>query len=189
MDRSVYWHVRNLELNLEKAGISPEIMSQILEGGDQVTRNTSQKKKAKWMREAMERMDHLLDEKVRFKVREDCACCTTGSRLKLIKQLRREHPDLDAFVEAVDSSHIFGRKVEKEGNTIFVQFGDSGSKCVCLPKNSAEPFSITYCHCCKGHIIKLLEAALKRPLSGDVLASACSGGDTCRFAIYLDDAD
>jgi len=35
-------------------------------------------------------------------------------------------------------------------------------------------------------LMKLLEAALEKPLRGEVLTSCISGSDDCRFAIHLD---
>ncbi len=128
-------------------------------------------------------MDALLDKEVRYRVREECACSTTGKRLKLIKKLSKDNPDEDDFIRVVDRSHIFGKSVKKKGNKLYITFGLD--RCVCSTKASRELVSITYCHCCKGHVKKLLEAGLKRPLRADVISSACSGGDDCRFVIDL----
>ena len=101
-----------------------------------------------------------------------------------MKKLIRENSDLESFVVAAQASGFLGARVKLENNTIFATFGVG--RCVCTGINAAkEPVSITYCHCCKGHLIKLLEAAFKKPLRGDVLTSCISGSDDCRFAIYL----
>lgn len=103
--------------------------------------------------------------------------------LEVDKKLSTENPDLDDFAHAVDRSHIFGKSVTKHGDRLSVTFGLT--RCVCTIKASRELVSITYCHCCNGHVKKLLEAGLKRPLRADVISSACSGGDDCRFVIDL----
>ncbi|MCE5223582.1 hypothetical protein LLG10_05255 [bacterium] len=60
-----------------------------------------------------------------------------------------------------------------------------GSKCVCTPKGSKEPVSITWCYCCKGHVHTLLEVALGQKLTGKVLCSSCSGGENCQFEFEI----
>lgn len=183
MDKGVFHRIHDIERSLEKCGVDPEIMAKILDGGDKVLQKYKTKVKAQWLKEAMDRMDALLPDDVKFKSREECACCTTGTRLKLIKQIAKENPDIDDFFRAVDKSHVFGEKVEKTGDVVHVNFGLG--KCVCTPGALSETTSITYCHCCKGHVLKLLEAGLGRKLRGDVVGSACSGTAPCRFTIYL----
>ncbi|MFB3895806.1 MAG: DUF6144 family protein [bacterium] len=183
MKKYEYHRIEELETQLKKAKVKPAIITRIMRGGDKILKKSKPVEKAEWLRLAMERMDAVLPASVRYQVREECACSTTGGRLKLITKLSAENPELDQFFIAVDRSHIFGKSVKKQGKTVYVDFGLT--QCVCSPKFATELVSITYCHCCKGHIIKLLEAALQQPLRGDVISSACSGGKTCRFAIYL----
>ncbi len=184
MEKAVFGRIIRLDEELRKAGIEKKTVDKIMEGGNKILKTSRPADKAAWMKIAMDRMDSLLPEETRVKVREECACCTTGSRLKLMKKLSEENKDLDSFFKAVDNSHVFGKKVEKKGNKVYVNFG--GSKCVCTPKVSNEIFSTTYCQCCKGHVKKLLESALKRELKVDIVQTACSGGKTCSFVIYLD---
>lgn len=174
----------DLGRQLVKAGVSAVVRRKIMQGADKIRQRTSAKQKAAWLADAMDRMDELLPEAVRYAVRQECACCTTGFRLKQIKQLARAHTDLKDFVQALDQSHLFGREVLLKGSALHVDFGLQ--RCVCTVKAATRPVSITYCHCCKGHVIKLLEAALGRSLRGDVVGSACSGSPLCRFIIYLD---
>jgi len=89
------------------------------------------------------------------------------------------------LVAAVQESGFLGAIVERKKNSIYATFGVG--HCVGAGINVAkEPVSITYCHGCKGHVIKLLEAAFKKPLKGEVLTSCISGSDDCRFAIHLE---
>jgi hypothetical protein len=181
MDENICGHVRNLKKNLEAAGIDPVIREQILEGWEKVNKKSGWPARVNFMRRAVEQMDNLLSEDVRSKIRQESACCTTGSRLILIKKLYKENPDLNDFAQAMTKSGIFGQMVEYKNNEFHVTFG--GDKCVCLPKHSKELFSMTFCECCAGHVRKLMESALKKPLRAKAVTSACSGGDTCRFAI------
>ena len=172
--------------SLENAKIDRETCRTILQGWERLPQRPKPEERASWMTKVMIRMDNLLEEEIRFKIREECACCiSNGSiRIKTMKKLIRENSDLESFVVAAQASGFLGARVKLENNTIFATFGVG--RCVCTGINAAkEPVSITYCHCCKGHLIKLLEAAFKKPLRGDVLTSCISGSDDCRFAIYL----
>ena len=70
------------------------------------------------------RIDSLLEEGIRFKVREDCAYCISSGtkRIKTMKKLIKENPDLYSFVAAVQSSGFLGATVERKENTIYATF-------------------------------------------------------------------
>ena len=73
-----YHRIGELAAQLGKAGIKQKTIEKIMDGGENILRKTSPKKKADWMREAMLRMNKLLDLKTRKTVREACACRLTG---------------------------------------------------------------------------------------------------------------
>jgi len=182
-----WWMIDKLSDSLENAKIDKEICRKILQDWDRLSRKPKPAERAVWMKKVIDRMDSLLEEEIRFKIREDCACCVSSGtkRIKTMKKLIKENPDLESFVIAVQDSGFLGALVELKENSIYATFGVG--HCVCTGINAAkEPVSITYCHCCKGHVIKLLEAAFKKPLRGEVLTSCISGSDDCRFAIHLD---
>ena len=185
LDKTIFGRVRVLDENLAKAGIAPQIREKIMEGGDKVLNTLNPKVKALWLAEAMDRMDELLPEEVRFKVREGCACCTGGKRLETMKNIAKMNLPLTETIEEINKSKIFGYRATLEGNTVKVNFGNGG--CVCSPKFSGRMVSQTYCHCCKGHVLRLMEVALTRkPLAGDITGSACSGSAPCMFVVHLD---
>ena len=182
-----WWMIDKLYDNLESAKIDRETCGIILQGWDQLPQKPEPVERATWMKKVIDRMDSLLEEEIRFKIREDCACCVSRGtkRIKTMKKLIKENPDLDSFVAAVQDSGFLGARVERKDDSIYATFGIG--HCVCTGINAAkEAVSITYCHCCKGHVIKLLEAAFKKPLRGEVFTSCISGSDDCRFAIHLE---
>jgi hypothetical protein len=185
MDKKVFGRVRVLDQSLEKEGVDPAVRAKIMEGGADVLNTMNPKVKAQWLADAMDRMDGLLPKDVRFKVREDCACCTGGKRLETMKNIAKMNLPLEETIKEIDKSKIFGFKVELDGNRMNVNFGVG--QCVCSPKFAGRKVSQTYCHCCKGHVLRLTEVALgRKPLHGDVVGSACSGTGPCRFTVYLD---
>lgn len=184
-DKKIFGRIRDLGANLEKAGVAAQTRNKIMEGSESIFNTLNPKVKAAWLADAMDRMDELLPEEVRFKVREGCACCTGGKRLETMKNIAKMNLTLEDAVKEIDKSKIFGFMVELEGNRMNVNFGVG--QCVCSPKFAGRKVSQTYCHCCKGHVLRLTEVALKRkPLTGDVVGSACSGTGPCRFTVHLD---
>jgi len=86
-----------------------KVCDRILQGWDQLPQKPKPAERAIWMKKVMDRMDSLLEEEIRFKIREDCACCISRSskRIKTMKKLIKENPDLDSFVVAVQDSPEF----------------------------------------------------------------------------------
>lgn len=100
MIRYEYGRIHTLARNLEKAEIAQELIDQIMEGGEGIRRSTSSEKKAEWMKEAMLRMDNLLDRETRHSVREACACCVGGKRLNIAKGISRANEKLEDRIPA-----------------------------------------------------------------------------------------
>lgn len=188
-----YGRINKLAQNLEKAGINQEIVDQVMEGGEAIRRGTKPEKKAEWMKGAMHRMDKLLDRQTRYAVREGCACCLGGERLKTVKEIAKQNESLeDRVLAANGAKSVFGHSVTlEEDGRIRVCFSPDGLpqyRCVCLPK-AKEPLSITYCYCCGGHVKHHLQIALDRKLVCKVRSSALSSGGRkpCTFIFCVEE--
>ncbi len=186
-----YHRIGRLAEQLELAKIDRDIIYSIMEGGEGILRKTSPEKKADWFRVAMLRMNKLLDNETRKVVREGCACCLGGQRLKISKAIAQENESLEDRIKAANEAKlVFGNSVTMaENGEILVRFFPEGLaryRCVCLPQ-AKEPISITYCYCCGGHVKHHLQNALGRNLDCTVLSSALSSGGkrpcTFRFRI------
>lgn len=143
------------------------------------------------MKEAMLRMDNLLDRETRYAVREACACCLGGKRLKIAKGISRANENLEDRIKAANEArYVFGHSVTMmEDGRILVCFWPEGLteyRCVCLPK-AKEPLSITYCYCCGGHVKHHLQIALGQKLACKVRFSAVSSGGKkpCTFIFSM----
>jgi len=190
-----YHRIKELANQLEIAGVEREVIDHIMEGGEDVKRATKPEAKADWMREAMIRMNISLDMETRKAVREGCACCLGGQRLKISKSIARENDTLEERISAANEAKmVFGSGVEMlENGKIMVRFAPEGLdhyRCVCLPK-AAKPLPITYCFCCGGHVKHHLQTALGRKLDCTVRSSALSSGGTkpCTFTFGIEDQD
>lgn len=184
-----YHRIGHLAEQLGIAGIDQGITDQIMEGGEDILRKTSPEKKADWMREAMIRMDKFLDNETRKAVREGCACCLGGWRLKISKGIAEENESLEDRIKAANEANYVGNVTMMENGEIFVSFAIEGVdlyRCVCLPK-SEELLPITYCYCCGGHVKHHLQIALGQSLDCTVRSSALSsrGEKPCTFSFRI----
>lgn len=189
-----YRRIAKLAEKLEEAGIERAIKEQIMDGGEAIRKSTTPENKADWLREAMFRMDRLLDRDTRYAVREACACCLGGKRLKIVKEIARNNASLEDRIKAAnDAKLVFGHSVRmQDDGTVLVCFGPEGEpatyRCPCLPKATA-PLPITYCYCCGGHVKHHLQIALGRKLACRVRSSVLSSGGkkACSFLFSLAD--
>jgi hypothetical protein len=180
-------YVRRLAEGLAKEHVAVEAAEHIIEGGEALGGGTTQEERAQWMAEAMRRMDTLLDESTRRAVRERCACCLGGKRHKLSQEIARDNETLEARIRAANETpYVFGHSVSRaDDGRVLVSFMPDGWPhygCACLRK-ATEPISITYCHCCGGHVKRHLQTALGRKVEVAVQSSALSSGgnEPCRF--------
>ncbi|MBM3314870.1 hypothetical protein FJY71_03390 [candidate division WOR-3 bacterium] len=177
--------VRRLAQSLNDVGVDPAMRRRIMAGSGRIRAGASPEQKARWYRGVIERMDMLLDRPTRIRSRELCACSRTPWRLDRMRRLGRAHKDWDGLAAAIQRSRLMGAGVKREGDRVMVRFGVPACVCHAI-RASTEPVSVTYCHCCKGHLMVLFEAALGRPVRMDVLESRIAGGRDCRFAMRID---
>ncbi len=152
-------------------------------GCERLRTGAKPEQKADWYRVAIQQMDKLLDKTTRIRVREMCACSLTPFRLRPMKRLHDANPNLDDFLAAVQKSQLMGAEVKCRGNKVHIRFGTSSCVCHAI-RASKEPVSITYCHCCKGHLMGLLAAAFGEPVKMDIVETHISGGKDCCFVFH-----
>jgi hypothetical protein len=189
-----YGRIAKLAESLAEADIAQETIAEIMTDGETIRKSTPPEKKAAWMKEAMQRMDELLDAQTRQAVREGCACCLGGKRQELAKAIAKRHETLEERIKAANETKmVFGHSVAlQEDGRVLVCFSPEGLeryRCVCLPK-AKEALPITYCYCCGGHVKHHLQTALGRELSVAVRSSALSSGGKlpCTFLLAMEDA-
>ncbi len=188
-----YHHIGELATQLEKAGIKRDIIDKIMQGGENILRKTSPREKADWMREAMLRMNKLLDLKTRKAVREACACRLTGRPLKASQAIARENKSLEDRIKAANKAiAVFGGCVRmQENGEILMRFASEGLDhyhCACL-RGAAKPLPVTYCFCCGGHVKYHLQISLGLDLDYTIRSTALSSGGKlpCTFSLRIKD--
>jgi hypothetical protein len=184
-----YHRIGELAKQLAEAKVEPRIIDQIMEGGKDILRKTSPEKKADWMREAMLRMNKLLPLTTRKAVREGCACCLGGRRLKTSKAIASENATLEDRIKAANAANYVGSVALQTNGEIIVRFDlqkEPPYRCYCLPQ-AKKLLPITYCFCCGGHVKHLLQIALSRELDCATKSSALSssGKLPCTFSFKI----
>jgi hypothetical protein len=191
MEKYHYHRIFELDRELRAAGADEDSISLIMAGGEAFSGSSKKEAIGIWLAGAMDRMDALLPGDMTKKARMRNACSLSGSRLAVMKEIAKMKLSLPEAVGRVNASAAIGfngnakgYEVRLDGDKIHVNFGFG--RCWCHCSYSGRKVSVTYCYCCLGHVLRLLEAALgRKPLTGEVIGSTCSGSAPCRFVVNL----
>ena len=194
MGKTKHGMLMALEKNVEFLA-GETISKKVMEGSEKITEKTDKRKIAGWVKDAMGRLDTLVDEKTRFQIMENCGynCAEVNRRvIERAKARRKKFKSIDEFLEAEERKPTVGTRLAREGKTLYQFYTPRAftrpMRCYCallrgLPDD--EKVSVTYCHCSKGFVKKFWENVLERPVRVELMQSAVSGGSECKFAIYI----
>ncbi len=164
----------------------------IMQGSENIT---DKKKTALFLKNAMQKLDDMVDEKTRTRIMQECGYNCAKKNHRVIDRAlahRSKFKTLEEFLDAEQEKPMKGTKLIREGNILYQFYTPQAftrpMRCYCglfreLPKE--ETVSITYCNCSKGFVEKYWEAVLQRPVKVDIIQSAISGAEECKFAIHL----
>lgn len=99
-----------------------EVMKKVMEVSEGIFEKTDAKKKARWMKGAMERLDKLVDEGTKFKIMENCGYNYAEMNKGAIEEAvaRREKlKTADEFTEAEQKNPMKGTRLVREGNVLY----------------------------------------------------------------------
>jgi hypothetical protein len=121
------------------------------------------------------------------------ACAQANHRtIDRVIAKRKKYGSLDGFLEAEKDTVLPGMRLEKKGRSLYQYYMPRslgrGRRCFCslmvgLPPE--ETISPTYCQCSKGFVQRMWERVLGRPVRVEVLETALTGAEECRFRICL----
>jgi len=187
--------------------VDKSIREKILAGSERLTMSSSPKKKADWVKGAMERLDgNTDDEETKRQIMLACSCVFPKTRIKRLRQLFERTGSIDALVKYMQEDRSchglsYYEYLKKEGNTILVtkipfnpkayeEAKDEEEKrlnyCHCKwIKAETKSISPTFCICGLGWYKALWEGVLQKPVHVEVLRSLVRGDDLCEFSVYL----
>lgn len=186
--------IKEIGRNLDRLA-GEAVTKKVMEGSEEITEKTSKRKMAEWVKDAMERLDTLVDEKTGIQVMENCGynCALVHKRLiERAKTRRKRYQSIDKFLEAEQRNPGLGSRLVREGDVLYQFYTPQSStrpmRCYCsllrgLPAD--EGVSLTYCHCGKGFVKRFWEEVLERPVKVELMQSVVSGAQEFKFEIYL----
>lgn len=98
-----------------KVTVDDEIREKIMEGSASLTSASGPRTKALWVKNAMQRMDSLLNEKTRIEVMERCSC-DFEVRKKEARKIYEQSVSIDDFIHKMGNRC---NKLEREGNILY----------------------------------------------------------------------
>ncbi len=171
------------------------LAEKVMKGSEGITENTDKMETALWTKNAMERLDALVDEKTKVQVMQNCGYNCAKKNSKVIERAvarRKKYASIDNFLAAEQKNPSKGTRLAREGNILYQTYTPQNftrpMRCYCslfrqLPTENTV--SLTYCNCSKGFVEKYWEAILQKPTKVELLHSAISGAKDCTFAIHL----
>jgi predicted hydrocarbon binding protein len=172
-----------------------EAKNRFLEGFEAIAKTSNKRKIAKWVKNAIDRLDEMVDKETGVKIMKTCGynCATVNIKvLERAKKRREKYVSIEKFLEAEQKNPPSGTRIEWRGDVLNHYYTPRAftrpMKCYCsllrsLPDD--ETVSLTYCHCSKGFVQKYWEKILGRPVKVELEQSTLSGADECKFVIHL----
>ena len=186
--------IKELKKTIERIA-GKTVSKTVMQGSEQLTKSSSKKTIALWVRDAIRRLDSTVNENTRRQVMENCGrnCASINKRvIESAKTRRKKFKDLDTFLETEQLKPMKGTRLYREGTILYQYYTPQAftqpMRCYCsllreLPKETSV--SITYCHCSKAFVQNLWESVLEQPVKVELLQSVVSGDSECKFAIHL----
>jgi hypothetical protein len=186
-------NIYRLDQSLVKNAIDANIRKKIMKSGEFIQGTSKPEALAEWCFKAMIKMDELLDESIKQRIREDCACCLGGKREKLCKSVNRDFTTPEERINAINETHyVFGHEIRITGKgkyeVIFYDEETIEKKCSCYGRRLNvlnKKWSKTWCYCCGGHIKHHLETVLGKKVKVKLISSVLSsmGNKNCHFEL------
>ncbi|MBN2336167.1 hypothetical protein JXL21_11455 [Candidatus Bathyarchaeota archaeon] len=163
----------------------------VMAGAESITDETATDEVAQYVKAAMKRMDGLLGAEASERIMVSCGrnCATVHSGPVDAAAARRgEHASFDEFLEAEELKPPRGMVVERSGEEVLFGYNPRHwrMRCLCglvrgLP--NGETMAESYCNCSKGFVEKYWETVYGGPVEVEIIETAISGSDVCRFKI------
>jgi effector-binding domain-containing protein len=182
---------------------------EMMQGGDELTVESTVDERFQWVKKVMERMDRLADE-TKYDVVSSCAHVFPQGqvdKLKAVYEDARDKTDdpleaIDAVIEFMDTDPGWGERPLREGCVLYSSKAPrdpqayAGAKdererreayCFCplVRSHLDEGMPITFCYCGAGWYRRQWEGAIGKAVRIEIVQSILKGDDVCRFAIHL----
>ena len=171
------------------------VRERVMAGADELTAKTRPERTALWMKQAVERLDGLVDAPTRGCIMEACGanCSRVNQRVMDRARTRRlKYSSEEEFLAAEQRKPSAGTRLERDGAVLYQTYMPQAyshpMRCFCGPMRAlpeVEVASPTYCLCSQAFVRAFWEGVLGRPVRVEVLETALTGAPECRFRITL----
>ena len=171
------------------------VREKVMEGSDIIAKSSNKQKVALWMKNAIDRLDASTSPEKCRQIMGACGhnCAAHNTRMVQSVAVRRQKYKTEkAFLEAEVKRSAKYTRIELQGKSVVQYYTPhdftTPRRCFCslmysLPEGvNASP---TYCQCSRGFVETYWESALGRPVEVEVVETAITGADECKFVIYL----
>jgi hypothetical protein len=178
-----------------EAAAGAETRQRVMAGSEALSGKTGTVEIALWVRDAIDRLDAETPPEVRNRIMETCGrnCILVNQAVITRGQARRaKFADEAAFLAAEIRKPQAGTRLERQGNLLVQTYTPRSfshpMRCYCgllrdLP--AGKHVSATYCHCSQAFVQAYWSGVLGRDVKVDILETAVTGSDVCRFRIKL----
>jgi hypothetical protein len=183
----------------------PEVRNKVMEGYSDLFPDAGLDKITEWMKNAVAKMDELLDEDTRVDIMTSLCCEFPSWRIKEFREFYERATDktkaVDEILERMEADRTTYGPTRREGSTIVttkVPFDAEGFRnartaeerrsacCHCtFIKAMKGEISPSFCYCGIGWDRMLWEGILGKPVKVRVLESIVQGDERCTFVIHI----
>jgi len=172
-----------------------KVREKVMEGSEKAAKSSDKGKTALWMKDAIDRLDACTTPEKGKQIMTACghSCIAHNSGLANgLKNRRLKHKSEEDFLNAEVKKPVKGIRLELRGKILTQYYTphtySTPRRCFCSLMNALPEevnVSPTYCQCSRGFVEKYWEGALGRPVKVEVIETALSGANECRFTIHL----
>jgi hypothetical protein len=167
----------------------------VMQGSELIAKSSNKEKVAVWMKEAVDRLDACTTPEKCKQIMGECgrSCIAHNKGLANgLKNRRLKHKTEEDFLKAEIEKPVKGIRLELSGK-LLTQFYtphaySTPRRCFCSLMNTLPEgtfVSPTYCQCSRSFVEKYWEGALGRSVAVEVVETALSGANECKFIIHL----
>jgi effector-binding domain-containing protein len=210
--RFVLHHWNNLLARNLNRVVGQEAGQKVMWGSDDLTLESTNDERFRWVKGAMERLNGLADEGQTYDIVSSCAHVFPRvqiEKLRAVYEDARAKTDdalkaVDAVIEFMDQDPGWGERPLREGKVIYSSKAPRDPKgyeeaeseaekkkayCFCpLVRNHLDQgMPATFCYCGAGWYRQQWEGATGKPVRVEIVKSIVQGDAVCQFAIHLPD--
>jgi hypothetical protein len=150
-------------------------------------------KRAQWVKAVLTNLDKTTDKKICDEIMRGNGVNCANHNINVVKnslKRRAKYKSLEAFVDAEIKKPAKGTTLRRDGDALILSYlpkeFSHPMRCFCGLVNSLprdEILSKTYCSCSLGFVETWWSQVVGKPVKAQLLESAVTGSDVCRFKI------